>query len=104
MDQRTSAIRLLRRVGLAEGVSFLLLLGVAMPLKYAMDMPMAVKVAGWTHGALFMLFLYAVAKARRALEWDMERVGGALMASVLPFGTFVADRGWKREEAALNAR
>lgn len=102
MNEKLSAIRLLRRVGLAEGISFLVLLGVAMPLKYMMHLPMAVKVAGWIHGVLFMSFLYALVKARKALGWDMERVGGALMASVLPFGTFVADRGWKREEKGLS--
>lgn len=103
MDKKLSAIRLLRRAGLAEGISFLVLLGIAMPLKYAMDMPLAVKLVGWIHGMLFMLFIYAVVNVYRNLNWDPERIGRALIASVLPFGTFVADRGWKKAEAELAA-
>lgn len=103
MDKKLAAIRLLRRAGLAEGISFLVLLGIAMPLKYAMDMPLAVKLVGWIHGLLFMLFIYAVVKVYRTLNWDPERIGRALIASVLPFGTFVADRGWKKAEAELAA-
>ena len=53
----SSSIGRLRTVGLLEGVSFVLLLTVAMPLKYAAGMPMAVKIAGWIHGGLFMLLL-----------------------------------------------
>lgn len=103
MNNKLSAIRLLRRVGLAEGTSFLVLLGIAMPLKYAMDMPMAVRVVGSIHGVLFIVFLYAVVNVYRTLKWDPERIAGALIASVLPFGTFVADRGWKKAEAELAA-
>jgi integral membrane protein len=101
--EKLNAIRLLRRSGIAEGISFLVLLGIAMPLKYLADMPIAVKVVGWIHGVLFMVFIYAVIKVYRTLKWDPERIGRALIASVLPFGTFVADRAWRRDEAALRA-
>ena len=56
-----SPIPWLRYTALAEGVSYLLLLGVAMPLKYLADMPMAVKIVGWAHGLLFMLLLMMLA-------------------------------------------
>jgi integral membrane protein len=88
----------LRAVGLVEGVSFLVLLGIAMPLKYAAGMPMAVKVVGWIHGALFVLFLVAVAQAAYTRRWPLTRVAGALLASLLPFGTFVLDAKLRREE------
>lgn len=47
-----------RMIGIAEGISFLVLLLIAMPLKYIFKMPEAVKIVGWVHGALFLTFIY----------------------------------------------
>ncbi|MGN6531837.1 MAG: DUF3817 domain-containing protein, partial [Ginsengibacter sp.] len=58
--ENVKSIRQLRWIGIAEGISFLLLLGVAMPLKYLYDFPVAVKVTGWIHGLLFILYSFAV--------------------------------------------
>lgn len=81
----------LRVIGMAEGVSYLLLLGVAMPMKYGGDMPWAVKYTGWAHGLLFMLLWLAVAVAwARGLSVKLAAL--ALVASVLPFGPFVIDK------------
>ena len=49
-------IRTLRILGNVEGVSYLLLLGVAMPLKYAFGLPLAVKIVGMAHGVLFLAY------------------------------------------------
>ncbi|HEV2148823.1 MAG TPA: DUF3817 domain-containing protein [Longimicrobiaceae bacterium] len=88
----------LRAVALVEGASFLLLLGVAMPLKYLAGMPAAVKVVGWAHGVLFMLFALALAEVvlTRSLPWS--RIVAAAVASVVPFGPFVLDRHLRRDE------
>lgn len=48
-------IRILRIVALIEGVSFLVLLGIGMPLKYLADIPAAVRITGWAHGVLFQI-------------------------------------------------
>ena len=66
-------IRRLRMVGQVEAVSFLLLLGVAMPLKYLAGIPLAVKVVGWTHGLLFMGFCIALIQAKSAANWSLSR-------------------------------
>lgn len=98
--RRTSLVTpigFLRAVGFAEGVSYLLLLGLAMPLKYLAGLPSAVTYVGWAHGMLFVLFVAAVAVAARARRWGFGRVAKALVASLLPFGTFVLDREWRRE-------
>ena len=87
----------LRAVGLAEAVSFLLLLGVAMPLKYMADLPMAVRLAGALHGALFVLYLLAVAHVMRAHRWSFDRALGAVVAAVVPFGPFFLDARLRRE-------
>ena len=89
----------LRVVGWMEGASFLLLLGVAMPLKYLAGMPMAVKVVGWAHGVLFIAFCAALVHAWRHHGWPMRRAAVGFAASLLPFGTFVFDRSLAREQA-----
>ena len=79
-------------VGRAEAVSFLLLLGIAMPLKYAAGMPEFVRWAGSLHGALFVAYVFAVAWVAVAERWPVTRAGLALVASVLPFGPFLFER------------
>ncbi|MCA1567684.1 MAG: DUF3817 domain-containing protein [Acidobacteria bacterium] len=88
----------LRVIAFIEGVSYLLLLGVAMPLKYFAGLPAAVKTAGWIHGVLFMLYLFAVAEVvvRRRLPFALAFA--ALVASLLPFGTFALDARLRRVE------
>jgi len=94
----TSSIGRLRAIGLCEGISFLVLLGIAMPLKYLAGIPAAVKVVGWVHGLLFILFMAALAEVAVTRRWGISRVLGALMASVVPFGPFVLDARLRREQ------
>lgn len=80
----------------AEGASFLLLLGVAMPLKYVFGLPLAVRVVGMVHGALFVLYALLVLEAVGAGRFSLRTAALAMLASVLPFGPFVFER--KRSE------
>lgn len=89
-------IKRFRTVAIAEGISFLVLLLIAMPLKYMADMPMAVKVVGWLHGVLFIWYWVAAVPLFTKLKWDVERVIGLGVASIVPFGTFVMERKWLR--------
>jgi integral membrane protein len=98
---QTNSIRLLRRVGLIEGISMLVLLFIAMPLKYIWDQPGAVKVVGWIHGALFVLFMLLVLYVYDQRNWPFKKVAVAFVAAFLPFGTFVFDRQLKKEEQGL---
>lgn len=100
MKSRVSNLRL---IGFVEGVSFLVLLLVAMPLKYYLDFPMAVKITGWIHGVLFMLYIAAVFFAMKAMQWNWFSVLVALGASVIPVGTFVLDKSLKRRERELES-
>ncbi len=86
-----------RKIGYLEGISLLILLGIAMPLKYALDMPEAVKVIGWIHGILFIGYVILLAIVSIEQKWPVKRTAAALLASVLPFGTFVFDRSFTRE-------
>ncbi len=81
-----------RLAALADGVSYLVLLGIAMPLKYLADRPEAVRLVGSIHGALvilLLLFLF-LALIERALGWRQAAI--VFLASLVPFGPFVIDR------------
>lgn len=86
----------LRRVGNTEGVSFLLLLGIAMPLKYLKGLPLGVTVIGSIHGFLWVLYVGVIWQARQAFKWESRTVLYGLAASVLPFGPFIFD-AWVRK-------
>ncbi len=90
-------IKRLRWVGMAEGASFLLLLGLAMPLKYGLDWPWAVKVFGPIHGILFVAYIALAAVAWRAHKWPFSRLVTCSVASLLPFGPWLVDRQLKSE-------
>ncbi|MGE0561952.1 MAG: DUF3817 domain-containing protein [Flavobacteriales bacterium] len=75
-----------------EGISFLLLLGIAMPLKYMYGKPEMVKIVGMAHGLLFVAYILLVVVVRDQLKWNMKNTVLALAASIFPFGTFYADR------------
>jgi integral membrane protein len=89
----------LRVISLIEGISYLILLGIAMPLKYLAGQPEAVSVVGAVHGILTILFVLAVVQVMVALRWSILRALGALVASVIPFGAFALDR-WLRRQAS----
>ena len=81
-----------RTIGMMEGISFLLLLFVAMPLKYLAGVPMAVKVVGWAHGLLFVLYLYFLIQLAVKFKLNFFQAAFGFMAAVLPFGPFLYDK------------
>lgn len=89
-----------RWIGRAEGVSYLLLLGVGMPLKYAAGRPEAVEWLGWAHGMLFLAYVVALAAAAREQGWGPGRIVMGFVASLLPFGPFVFERNAGAEARA----
>lgn len=87
----------LRVLGIVEGVSFLLLLFVAMPLKYFFAFPAAVKVVGFIHGLLFILFCFALFNAKIARRWSVCKALVPFVAALLPGGPFFIDRRLRAE-------
>lgn len=103
-DQNRKAIiriQQLRIFGLLEGISYLVLLLIAMPLKYYAGYPIVVKITGWIHGLLFILFILSVLRTSRTMHWKTGKVIAAFLASVLPFGTFVLDKRLQKEAQAI---
>ena len=88
-------IPFLRVAGLVEGVSFLVLLFVAMPLKYFAGLPQAVKVVGWAHGVLFVAFCVALLHTVIVARWPLARAALVFVAALVPFGPFIVDRRMK---------
>lgn len=87
-----SLIGRLRLTGFVEGVSYLILLFIAMPLKYIWAQPEVVRVTGLVHGILFILFIYYIVQAAIEKRWTRREVALAVLSSIVPFGTFYADR------------
>ena len=97
-NEQTKWARRFKWISLIEGLSFLILLGIAMPLKYMFDLPLAVTYVGWAHGLLFILYIYTVFPTANKLKWSFSRTLFALVASVLPFGPFIFDRNLKKNQ------
>jgi len=93
--------RWFRKIALAEGVSFLILLLVAMPLKYFAGMPMAVTIAGGLHGILFIAYVILAREVKTVYKKDLNWLWKAGLASILPFGTFYMDKYWRKEESEV---
>lgn len=92
-----SSIARLRVIAIVEGWSFLILLGIAMPLKYLADMPGAVRVVGMAHGLLFVAYILLVVQVKLLHRWSARKAFLAMFASVIPFGTFYVEKKWLRE-------
>jgi len=100
MNTKAKIIRDLRVIGITEGISFLVLLLIAMPMKYIYGNPLPVKYTGWAHGVLFMAYIFAVLRAAYALKWNLKRIALFMIASFLPLATFILDSNLKKEQEA----
>ncbi|MEO6303474.1 MAG: DUF3817 domain-containing protein [Bacteroidia bacterium] len=81
-----------RAIAILEGISYLILLCIAMPLKYKFGFEFAVKYTGWAHGILFILYIILLIIVWKQYNWSFKKVLIAFISSLLPFGTFVFDK------------
>ena len=79
-------------IAVTEAMSFLVLLFIAMPLKYFSGIPEAVTGVGWLHGLLFVLYVYALFEVKAVEKWSFKKFFLAGVASLLPFGPFVFEK------------
>ena len=89
----------LRLVALAEGVSYLVLLGIAMPLKYIYDLPLAVRIVGSLHGLFSIILVFTLLLAHLEYRWKLMFSAQVFISSLIPFGAFWMDRRLKGLEA-----
>lgn len=81
-----------RIVSFLEGVSYLLLLFVAVPIKYFQGDVSYVKMLGMPHGILFMSYIVLAVMLQKTMKWSLKSIGIVVLASVIPFGTFYVDK------------
>ncbi len=75
-----------RAISFIEGISYLILLFIAMPLKYFVGIPLAVKIVGMAHGVLFILFIVALYKSAKENNWENKTTIQLFIYSLIPFG------------------
>ncbi len=83
-----NSVKKFGQINSIEGYSYLILLFIAMPMKYYFGYPMAVKVAGMIHGILFILFCLLLLIAYKDTKWSFSENIIFFIASLIPFGTF----------------
>ena len=93
-----SELKKFRLINKIEGYSFIILLFVAMPLKYSFGYPIATKIAGMIHGALFMLFIYQLLESMKEVPFNKKETLVYFMFSLVPFGSFYTDKLCKEKE------
>ncbi|MBU0720446.1 DUF3817 domain-containing protein [bacterium] len=93
-----NSVKKFRQIGMIEGYSYIILLFVAMPLKYLAGYPLAVKIVGMAHGILFILFCILLVKAWQDAQWSFKENTVFFIASLVPFGTFFTDKKIKTYE------
>ena len=90
-------IKLFRLITLLEGSSYLLLLFIAVPLKYLVGDELYVKLLGMAHGVLFILYVVFAFIFQKKMKWSLINFLIILVASVIPFGTFYVDIKYLRK-------
>lgn len=85
-------VRIFRWTSTLEAISFLVLLGIAMPLKYIWNMPEAVSIIGMAHGILFVMYLLLAYYVGQELKWSNKTLFIVMICAILPFGPFYAER------------
>jgi integral membrane protein len=101
MNKQKKIIKQLRIVGIVEGISYLVLLGVSMPLKYIWKLPKPVMINGYIHGFLFVLLAILIIATWVICKWSFKRAFTAGVASLVPLGTFWFDKSLKKEYESL---
>ncbi len=84
-------------IALLEGVSYILLLFIATPIKYLANDPQYVKMLGMPHGLLFMAYIVLAVLLAPSLKWNGKTLLIILIASIIPFGTFYVDKKYLRK-------
>ena len=92
-------LKLFRVIAFFEGISYILLLFIAVPIKYVFDDPTYVKMLGMPHGVLLMIYIIFSFIVNIKLKWNMKELFIILIASLVPLGTFYVDRKYLRVNA-----
>ncbi|WP_299106356.1 DUF3817 domain-containing protein [uncultured Tenacibaculum sp.] len=89
-------INIFKLVSWLEGISYILLLFIAVPIKYLYNNPEYVKMLGMPHGILFVAYIALAVLLKMELKWDNKSFGMVCLLSILPFGTFFVGKYLKK--------
>ncbi len=87
-----SELQKFRLINKIEGISFIILLFIAMPLKYSFGYPIATKVVGMLHGLLVFAFIYQIIEAKKEDGFMLKETAFYSILSLIPFGSFYTDK------------
>ncbi len=87
-----SELQKFRLINKIEGISFIILIFIAMPLKYSFGYPIATKVVGMLHGLLVFAFIYQIIEAKKEAGFTLKETALYSLLSLIPFGSFYTDR------------
>lgn len=96
-----SPIGKMRVVGFFEGLSFVALMGIGMPMKYMLAEPLVVRITGPLHGVLFLWLCMVIAQAVFEKGWPVKNGAIVFLAALFPFGPFLIDSWLKRQQLAF---
>jgi integral membrane protein len=88
--------KIFKTTALLEGISLLLLLFFAMPMKYIYEQPIFVKTIGMAHGLLFIAYILLAIMLKVEDKWNLKKFSAICLASVVPFGTFYIEKKYLR--------
>ncbi len=88
-----------RLISYLEGISYLAILFVTMPLKYLFSSPEPNKVIGMAHGFLFLAYIVFAFLIKQEKKWNNKTLGIVLLCSIIPFGTFWMDSKYLKEQS-----
>jgi integral membrane protein len=94
----TTTLGRLRLIAFVEGISFIVLLFIAMPMKYLFSQPQAVRSVGTVHGLLFVGYVLLLVICTIEHRWSSSKTWKLLLISLIPFGNFYADKKWLAAE------
>ena len=97
MEADLKQLNQFRKISFAEGTSFLLLLLIAMPLKYLAGLPLMVKYLGWAHGVLFILYVFQLLYVGMQFKWKFKRLLIYFIAAFLPIAPYLVERQLRKE-------
>jgi integral membrane protein len=103
MNPFKNPVAFLRNVAFIEGVSYLILLFIAMPLKYIWGQPQAVRIVGMAHGVLFVIFCASLLHTKIVARWPLSRSTLVFLASLIPFGPWIIDRRMRHYETDFSS-
>lgn len=98
MAHQSGIVKTMSIVAILEGLSYLFILFVGMPLKYLAEMPMPNMIGGSIHGALFILYIFLLFPTAKKLSWSFKIIALGALASIIPFATFWFDKKYLHNE------